>query len=98
MEHTRTVLHRFRYGVNPVPRIKKREQSGLTAKDIFVATDKTMLNNAIEAILSQGGAVMLGQTRDNEKLIVTVYLDGDNDKEYCEDARDVENFVGQYQV
>lgn len=81
-----------------MPRIKKREQNDQTAASIFEAVDKTIYVAAVRQILSQGGAVMLGQTRDNEKLIVTVYLDGDQDKEYCEDARAVEEFIGQYQV
>ncbi len=81
-----------------MPRIKKRDASDLTATEIFSEVDTTVLNNALRQILSQGGAVMLGQTRDQSKLILTVYLDGEQDKEYCESVKDVIEFLGQYQV
>jgi hypothetical protein len=87
-----------RYGVNPVPRIKKRDASSITASELFHSLDSVVLYNATKAILGQGGAVMIGQTRDQSKLILTVYLDGEQDKEYCEDVQDVINFLGQYQV
>lgn len=81
-----------------MPRVKKPQLPTTTADAIFDAVDKTVLYNAIAVILKQGGAIMLGQTRDNAKLIATVYLDGEQDKEYCDDARDVEQFIGQYQI
>jgi hypothetical protein len=81
-----------------VPRIKKRDASGITASELFLSIDSVVLFNAVRQILSQGGAVMLGQTRDNSKLILTVYLDGEQDKEYCEDVQSVIDFLGQYQV
>ena len=81
-----------------MPRIKKRDASDITASELFHSLDSVVLYNATKAILSQGGAVMIGQTRDQSKLILTVYLDGEQDKEYCDDVQDVINFLGQYQV
>lgn len=81
-----------------MPRIKKRDASAITASELFHSLDSVVLFNATRAILGQGGAVMIGQTRDQSKLILTVYLDGEQDKEYCEDVQDVINFLGQYQV
>lgn len=81
-----------------MPRVKRQKVNDVTAAEIYKLLDITILSNSIASILSQGGAIMLGQTRDNSKLIVTVYLDGDNDKEYCEDVQQVIEFLGQYQV
>lgn len=81
-----------------MPRPKKRELPAVSATDIFNSCDSTVVLNAIGSVLSQGGAVMLGQTRDNSKLILTVYLDGEQDKEYCDDVKQVVDFLGQYQV
>lgn len=81
-----------------MPRVKRPKSSDVTAKDVYELSDAVLVNNAIKSILAQGGAIMLGQTRDNSKLIVTVYLDGEQDKEYCEDVQQVADFLGQYQV
>lgn len=81
-----------------MPRIKKRDDSGVTARDIYLGIDTTLMINVLTRVLSEGGAVMFGQTRDNSKLIVTVYLDGEQDKEYCEDIKAAEAFLAQYQV
>lgn len=98
MVYSRKVLARTRYGVNPVPKRTKRESPTTTAADVLAATDSTTLANSVVNILKQGGAVMLGQTRDNSKLIITVYLDGESDKEYCEDVQEAISFLASYQV
>lgn len=81
-----------------MPRIKKSSSPDVSASEIYSSVDAQLLSTAIQRILEQGGAVMLGQTRDNSKLIVTVYLDGEQDKEYCDSVKDVVEFIGQYQV
>lgn len=68
--------------------VARKKSTGTTAALIMVATDESKLRHAIAEVLSQGGAIMFGQTRDNEKLIVTTYIDGDKDAEYCEDAEE----------
>lgn len=81
-----------------MPRAKRPKETSITAAEVFAAVDGTVFANSVVNILKQGGAVMLGQTRDNAKLIVTVYLDGDQDKEYCEDAQEAIGFLAAYQV
>lgn len=88
----------MRYGVTTVPRVRKQLPSETNAAEIFQAIETTALVDAIANVLRQGGAVMLGQTRDNAKLITTVYLDGDQDKEYCEDAAEALKFFAEYRV
>lgn len=75
-----------------------RKKSETSAAMIWQEADPTVVGGAVAQILSQGGAAMFGQTRDNAKLIVTVYLDGDQEKEYCEDAKELEAFLGAYRV
>lgn len=81
-----------------MPRIPRKNVPAITAAEIYKTADHTVISSAFLAILSQGGAVMIGQTRDNAKLILTVYLDGEQDKEYCDDVQQVVAFLGQYQV
>lgn len=81
-----------------MPRVRKQLPPEGNASDIFQSIDSVALLDAIANILRQGGAVMLGQTRDNAKLITTVYLDGDQDKEYCEDAAEALKFFAEYRV
>lgn len=75
-----------------------RKKSDTTADGIMTLVDGTLLQAAICQILTQGGAVMFGQTRDQEKLIITVYLDGDQEKEYAEGADEAEKFLALYKV
>lgn len=77
---------------------KPKAKAETTAREIYEQSDALVITRAVSAVLSQGGAVMFGQTRDQEKLIVTVYLDGDQDKEYCDDPKDLEEFLGAYQI
>lgn len=81
-----------------MPRPRKQDKPAISAKEIYAAIDTTVLFNAVQSIIGQGGALMFGQTRDNSKLIITVYLDGDQDKEYCDDAKSAVDFLSQYQV
>lgn len=81
-----------------MPRVKRPKESTVSAADVLAAVDSTTLANSVTNIIRQGGAVMLGQTRDNTKLIVTVYLDGDSEKEYCEDVQEAVSFLASYQV
>lgn len=81
-----------------MPRIPRKTQPSVTAAEIYKSADNLVISAAVQAVLSQGGAIMLGQTRDNAKLIVTVYLDGEQDKEYCDDVEQFIGFIGQYQV
>lgn len=76
----------------------KKAKADTTARDIFENADSLVIGRAVSAVLSQGGAVMFGQTRDQEKLIVTVYLDGDQEKEYCSDPGELVDFLGTYQI
>lgn len=67
----------------------KSKRQGQTAVSLFDLADGPQVLAGISAILRLGGAVMFGQTRDGMKLIVTAYLNGDKEQEYCEDPSDV---------
>lgn len=83
-------LPKYRERVTIVPKRKKDET---TAALIAQAMPHEALHKAITEVLVKGGAVMVGQTRDNAKLILTVYLDGDKEVEYCDDAQDAIDFL-----
>lgn len=66
-----------------------RKKSQYTAAQLILAVDATALKAAIAAVLSKEGGIMFGQTRDGSKVIVTTYLDGDKEQEYCDDPDEV---------
>ena len=65
-----------------------RKKIVITAAGLVHGLDPLTMQRGIEAVLTQGGAVMLGQTRDQAKLIVTTYLDGDKEVEYLDSTED----------
>jgi len=90
-----------RKGPNDDPRSEKKSKGGLAQKWAQVRTDDNVTNlgwdacdsaallSLVTTITDQGGAVILGITRDGGALMVTV-LDGDSKlKEYVPNNSDV---------
>lgn len=78
--------------------LMRAKKPSLTAAGILLQCDPVTICSGIEAVMTQGGAVMLGQTRDQGKLIVTVYLEGDRTVEYCDDPNDVNKIFAELAV
>jgi len=76
----------------------RSKKVSLTAAGIIHQVDAEILRKGIEAVYTQGGAVMLGQTRDQAKVIVTVYIDGDKEVEYCDEVSDVNKLFAELAV
>lgn len=77
---------------------RAKEGSHVSASEIMANIDVGILCSVTAQVLVDGGAVMFGQTRDKEKLIVTVYMDGERNVEYCSDAAEAEAFLASWRV
>lgn len=78
------------HGTKRGTKMKKARGQSQTAADVFDAADLAQLSGYISRTLHKGGAVMIGQTRNQDTLIVTTYLDGDQDKSYYETAAELD--------
>lgn len=74
---------------------KKRSQE-TSAGAIVALCNPLTLTQVVAEMLTDGCAVMFGQTRDGAKLIVTIYDGDDREKEYIEDVEELESFLNGY--
>jgi hypothetical protein len=71
----------------------KRTRTDATAAGVFEGGDMAALGTFIAHKLRWSGAVMIGQTRNGETLIVTVYQDDDRDKEYFDTSTEFNDWL-----
>lgn len=76
----------------------KRAKSETTASGVWAGCDIVAVSTSVAAILDRGGAVMFGQTRDQARLIVTVYENGERDVEYVDNPDSLMAFLATYNV